>query len=229
MRIYSERADALRRPVVPEAMRGSDEEKLVAAPRRYDTHKFKFTVLSLPLRQRETCAVGCFPSCSASIYFYLRSRPAFILILFISRCETSFLPRGRTVLYRIDINMESAAVVAGARSSSSGGVDPERDLAEVAEAIDEVEQAIKQVEQKIRRVEEALESGEAYLRMEGPRLQDYLIEEKKQLRKEKQLLMEEKKQLREEKSKLLDRQRPGFGGAFFESPRVPGARRRKVF
>ena len=158
------------------------------------------------------------------------------MILFISRCETSFLPRGRTVLYRIDINMESAAVVAGARSSSSGGVDPERDLAEVAEAIDEVEQAIKQVEQKIRRVEEALESGEAYLRMEGPRLQDYLIEEKKQLREEKKqlrekekLLMEEKKQLREEKSKLLDRQRPGFGGAFSESPRVPGARRRKVF
>ena len=104
--------------------------------------------------------------------------------------------------------MERAAGVAGARSSSSGGVDPGRDLAKVADAINDVEQAIKQVEEKIRRVEEALENDKPYLGMRVPELKEDKI--LKLLMEEKKLLMEEKKQLREKESKLMDRQQPGL-------------------
>jgi chromosome segregation ATPase len=118
--------------------------------------------------------------------------------------------------------MENAAVVGGAGSSSSGRVDPERDLAKVADAIDDVEQAIKQVEEEIKSVKEALEKGDGYLRMDVPELKGHLVrlmeekklrmEEKKQLREKDKLLMEEK-QLRKETSKLTDRQQPVLHGA----------------
>ena len=94
--------------------------------------------------------------------------------------------------------MERAAGVAG---GSSGGIDPGRDLAKVADAINDVEQAIKQVEEKIRRVEEALENDKPYLGMRVPELKEDKI---------LKLLMEEKKQLREKESKLMDRQQPGL-------------------
>ena len=131
---------------------------------------------------------------------------------------------------RYTFNMENAAVVGGAGSSSSGRVDPERDLAKVADAIDDVEQAIKQVEEEIKSVKEALEKGDGYLRMDVPELKGHLVrlmekekllmeekkllmEKEKQLREKEKLLMEEKKQLREETSKLTDRQQPVLHGA----------------